>query len=131
MVYNHLNGKNLRVYWIGLLTLCITIGFGSSCRSQSTLSPSGAPKGLQSAPVPYRPGEILVKFKGDVSQTRIQEINEALGTKTIQYFESSGFYLLKITSENSVEITVKQYTELPEVEYAEPNYIRKTAPKGP
>ena len=131
MVCNHLYGKKLRVYWICLLTICITIGFGSSCRSQSILSPSGAPKGLQSPPVPYRPGELLVKFKGGVSQKRIQEINTVLGTKTIQFFESSGVYLLKIRSENSVEITVRKYTELPEVEYAEPNYIRKTLPKGP
>ena len=66
-----------------------------------------------------------------MSQTRIQEINTVLGTETIQYFESSGVYLLKITAESSVENTIRQYAQLPEVEYAEPNYIRKTMPKGP
>jgi hypothetical protein len=121
----------LRVYWICVITLCLALGFGSSCRSQSVTSPTQTPQGFQPAPAPYRPGELLVKFKAGVSQTRIQEINTVLGTKTIQYFESSGVYLLQITSENSVEITMKRYTELPEVEYAEPNYIRKTLPKGP
>ena len=128
MVYNTRNRMSLRVYWICLISICLSLGFGSSCRSQSPIPPSEAPKELQSAPSPFRPGELLVKFKVDVSQTRIQEINTVLGTMTSQYFESSGAYLLKITSENSVETTVRQYAQLPEVEYAEPNYIRKTFP---
>ena len=131
MVRNPLHGVKLQVYWIGLLTICITIGLGSSCRSQSRLSPSEAPNGFQSAPSPYRPGEVLVKFKEGVSQRRIEEINTILGTKTIQYFESLGVYLVKITNENSVESTVRHYAQLPEVEYAEPNYIRKTLPNRP
>jgi len=119
---------NLRVYWIYLISICLILGFGASCRSQSILSPSQTPRGGQSVPSPYRPGELLVKFKVGVPHTRIEEINTVQGTKMVQYFESSGVYLLKITNENSVEKTVGQYAQLPEVEYAEPNYIRKSLP---
>lgn len=87
------------------------------------------PNGLESVPSPYRPGELLVKFKVGVSSKRIEEINSALGTKTVRYFKPSGAYLLKITGETSVVETVGQYARLPEVEFAEPNYIRKTQPE--
>ena len=73
----------------------------------------------------YRPGELLVTFKTGVTRERIDEINRALGVESITYDQRFSLLHAKIPDSRSVEEMVKRYSELPEVEYAEPNYLRK------
>lgn len=73
----------------------------------------------------YRPGELLVTFKPGVTKERIDEINRALGVESITYDQRLSLLHAKIPDGRSVEEMVKRYSELPEVEYAEPNYLRK------
>ena len=70
----------------------------------------------------YREGEILVKFKKDVSQDRIGEILEETGTEKIKMLGTVGVYVLRIPKGTTVESMVEKFQTLPEVEYAEPNY---------
>ena len=74
---------------------------------------------------PYVPGEVLVKFKPDVSKERIPTLLEEMGTQVIRVFENLEVYHLRITSGESTEAVIRKFSLLNEVEYAEPNYKRK------
>ena len=71
----------------------------------------------------YLPDEVLVKFKEGVAQDVVDTVVAQAGGKIIKRF---GFMLvLKIkVSIDSVQSVVKFFRSLPDVEYAEPNYLR-------
>lgn len=73
----------------------------------------------------YVPGEVLVKFKDNVTKERIEEINGIIGTEVIGYFPSIGIYRVKIIGGKGVKGVIKEYLNFPDVEYAEPNYKRR------
>jgi len=81
-------------------------------------------KELNHAPsaLEYVPDEILVKFKPDVGEDAINKINSKYGT-SVKSTLLSGTKILKIPSDKTVYEIVIIYESLPEVEYAEPNYI--------
>jgi Flp pilus assembly secretin CpaC len=70
----------------------------------------------------YAPGELLVKFNEDVSKEKIAHILEQKKASIIKYFESINAYHIKIRPEQTVEDAVSEFSNLPEVLYAEPNY---------
>jgi thermitase len=70
----------------------------------------------------YVQGQILVKFKKTVSAERIEEINQIMGAEIIKIIRGIRVYQLRIPDDRTVPEMVKEYTALPEVEYAEPNY---------
>jgi len=70
---------------------------------------------------PYKDGEILVKFKKDVPQERIDEILKETGTGGIKFFQSIRFYLLRIPPGAEVDGMVEKFRTYREVERAEPN----------
>jgi len=71
----------------------------------------------------YVSGELLVKFKSDVSKEKIKSINDKHGTKTSYTSPYEGFNILKIPHAKNVEEMVEIYSNNPYVEYAVPNYI--------
>lgn len=73
----------------------------------------------------YVQGELIVKFKDGISESRIAEINNHVGTKVKDRILSGRIYILKITSGAPVEDVVKTYEKYPEVKFAGPNYIVK------
>jgi Fervidolysin N-terminal prodomain len=92
-----------------------------------TVVPSAPMRAGEGAPSQtYRSGELLVKFKTGVTRERIDEINRALGVESITYDQRLSRLHAKIPDNRSVEEMVKRYSELPDVEYAEPNYLRKS-----
>lgn len=68
------------------------------------------------------PGEIIVKFDRDVNELQILLTNFRYGT-TVESTLPSRARVLKIPTYDSVDTMVKRYNGLPDVEYAEPNYI--------
>jgi general secretion pathway protein D len=70
----------------------------------------------------YTPGELLVKFKEDVSKGMIAQILEQKKATVINYFEDINTYHITIRKEQTVEDAVNEFSNLPEVLYAEPNY---------
>jgi hypothetical protein len=76
----------------------------------------------------YAPGEILVKFKPGTSEARIDEINAHQGA-TVAEKMGGGLYLLRIREGSEVKEMVDRYSALPEVQYAEPNFIYHIQPK--
>jgi serine protease len=71
----------------------------------------------------YAPGEIVVKFKDGVSKQQAAIAQSALGTTVISTNEKLGFHQLAIPSGKTVEQMVEAFSKLPDVEYAEPNYL--------
>jgi general secretion pathway protein D len=68
-------------------------------------------------------GELLVKFKEGVPEEKIRSIISQKGATIIKYTANVRVYLLRLKEKQSVEDAVREFSDLPEVEYAEPNYI--------
>ena len=98
------------------LFLFAAVGFGADefRVKQSGLSPTTAE---------YVPGEIIVKFKKSVTPSQALGAADQLGTAIISTNDRIGFNLLSIPATKSVEEMAAAFKNLPEVEYAEPNYI--------
>ena len=73
----------------------------------------------------YKEGEMLVKFKEETSQARINEILSGEGASIISEASPEGLYLVGLKQGQDVREAVKKMIRYPEVEYAEPNYIMK------
>ena len=76
----------------------------------------------------YVPGEVLLKFKDDVSHERMDEILRLYRLEPIKFLRKVPVYQLKIAGDESVLDMVEKLSSLPEVEYAEPNYIMRLPP---
>lgn len=73
----------------------------------------------------YNKGELLVKFKPDVSKDRILEIISEKDASIISYFKQIDVYHIRLKIKHDVEDAIKEFSALPEVLYAEPNYRLK------
>ncbi|MEW6002266.1 MAG: type II secretion system secretin GspD [Nitrospirota bacterium] len=73
----------------------------------------------------FREGELLVKFKDNVTQDRAVSIISQEGASVLRFIESIKVYHIKLKEGQPVEEALKKFSTLPEVEYAEPNYVIK------
>jgi subtilisin family serine protease len=73
----------------------------------------------------YVPGELLVKFRSGVSTRRAQDTHRFLGSTAIKRFSRINVDHIKIPEGWSVEEALEIYLDDPDVEYVEPNYIRR------
>ena len=73
----------------------------------------------------FAEGEILVKFRDDVPEEKAHAIISQHGAGILQYMEKLRVYLLKLKKGQSVEDAVGEFSALPDVLYAEPNYTLK------
>ena len=80
-------------------------------------------KGLPRVGLKYVPGEIIVKFKPNVSEAEISAVNAVQGAYTIYTSSPAGFKIIKIPSGSTVDEMVDIYQAKASVEYAEANYI--------
>ncbi len=74
----------------------------------------------------WAPGEIIVKFKAGVSQDVIRQTNLSHGCSTLSISKRGKFSRLRISKNRTVEEMVSIYSQNPNVEYAEPNFIAST-----
>jgi len=70
----------------------------------------------------YAQGELLVKFKEGVTDEAAQEIISGHEATIIKYLEGIKVYHLRLRSGQDVEEAVNEFSKMPEVQYAEPNY---------
>jgi general secretion pathway protein D len=73
----------------------------------------------------YAPDEIIVKFKDDISKEKAIEIIAQKGASVKKYLEGINAYHIALKPEQDVEAAVREFSSLPEVLYAEPNYTVK------
>lgn len=69
--------------------------------------------------------ELLVKFKENTSDETARKIIAAHGATVIKLIEGLRIYHIKLKAKHKVKDAVQEFSELPEVEYAEPNYTIK------
>lgn len=81
----------------------------------------------------HKPGEVIVKFKSEVSQQTIGGLLSRVGIQIVQRFEAIGVLKCTISTGKSVLKTVEECNADSNVEYAEPNYIyhRFVTPNDP
>lgn len=91
-------------------------------RSNSLFTPSGTE---------YVPGELLVKYRRGAQASNIQGFQTRFGINTIKRFRYIGASQVKLPPDLSVEAALELYREDPNVEYAEPNYLRFTSARVP
>jgi general secretion pathway protein D len=73
----------------------------------------------------YKPGELLVKFRENTPEQRISEILSSEEASVITTSKIKGLYLIRLKKGQDVRDAIEKFTRYSEVEYAEPNYIRK------
>jgi len=76
-------------------------------------------------PVRYAPGEVLVKFRDEVSLSGVMSLNTDVGAKEVRVLSVNArvIHQYKLDGAMSVEEAVSKYQRNPAVEYAEPNYL--------
>ncbi|HXX80083.1 MAG TPA: S8 family serine peptidase [Thermodesulfovibrionales bacterium] len=73
----------------------------------------------------YKEGEVLVKFKSGVAASSSQRTSQNMGAKTIKRFSIvPNLEHVKLPEGLSVKDAIVKYMADPNVEYAEPNYMR-------
>jgi subtilisin family serine protease len=72
-------------------------------------------------------GQVLVKFSPGIDAQSINLALTEIGAEPIHFIEFVGVHQLNITSDKSVRKAVEEFSALPNVLYAEPNYIYTTA----
>ncbi|MBE9569435.1 MAG: peptidyl-prolyl cis-trans isomerase, partial [Proteobacteria bacterium] len=110
-----------RFYW-SLVILWLFL-FGIFMGEQSLFAES-TPKPAYGSSKDYQvfvPGEIVVKFRPNMTLNEINTLNKAHGAKILEENSTSGFYRLDVSE--PVEKASISYQAHPAVEYAQPNYI--------
>jgi len=79
----------------------------------------------------YAEGELMVKFKEGVSEETAKEIILQKGAEVIKFIKEINLYHLRLRAEQSVEEAIKEFSLIPEVFYAEPNYRVKIQGNNP
>jgi len=79
-------------------------------------------------------GEVLVRFKRDVTAERIKQIHRAPGIQTKKGIKQLDSQLVRIPEDKTIEDILETYRQNPDVVFAEPNYIARalsTTPNDP
>ncbi|HBN10357.1 MAG TPA: hypothetical protein DD435_17515 [Cyanobacteria bacterium UBA8530] len=99
-----------------LLAMCLgsLFPFGG----QAVVPPSPSP----SFRTGFLEGEILVKFKEEVPEKKIEEILSNQKVQVLGFIEGLGIYRLGLPEGTSVEAMLERFRAIPEVQYAEPNH---------
>jgi general secretion pathway protein D len=73
----------------------------------------------------YVEGELLVKFREGTTPDQALSIISGMGGSVIKVIEKTGIYHIRLRKGEEVVEAVKEYSSLPEVQYAEPNYTMR------
>ncbi|MBN1559200.1 S8 family serine peptidase [candidate division KSB1 bacterium] len=98
------------LYFIGLAVLTIIIS--------AAVNQPKAPE--------YVEGELLVKFSTAITAQDVNSAMVQIGAEAVERLPFVDVYHLKITTAKSVKKAVEEFSALPNVIYAEPNYIYTT-----
>ncbi|MDI6801264.1 MAG: type II secretion system secretin GspD [Thermodesulfovibrionales bacterium] len=70
----------------------------------------------------YVEGELLVKFKEGINNEKAADIISKKGATLIKYTEQLKVYHIRLRKGQDVEDAISEFSSMPEIEYAEPNY---------
>lgn len=106
--------KVLKALFTALTAICLVVGIGIS----------NASGGDEQIPM-YVESEILIKYKPHVSRAAQEAYSTQFGARRLGEFRSVGVHQLELPPGVSVEEGIKMFRLNPDVEYVEPNYIRR------
>lgn len=72
----------------------------------------------------YKKGELLVKFKPGINGAIKAKVHADLGSKVLEEFNFLRIHHVRIKDGVGIETAIKKYKANPNIEYAEPNYLR-------
>jgi thermitase len=76
----------------------------------------------------YKEGELIVKFRSGVVAASSSKTNQAVGATSLKRFSIvPNLERVKLPAGLSVRDAIKQYMDDPNVEYAEPNYLKRSS----
>ena len=104
----------------GLFLLAVIGFFWFGAKASDAEPKQGTWRGKE---IEYIPGEILVKFKADVTPQEIQGLLDRYEATIKQEIGHSGVKVLQVADTPDFLYKVKEMDEEPIVEYAEPNII--------
>ncbi len=113
--------NKIKTYLVLLLIGVLVLGFTGVSFGQDELFEKDEVRTIKGPK--WAPGEILVKFKGGISEDVIRQINQRYGTSILSISKRGQFMRLKIPRNRTVEEMVSIYSRNPNVEYAEPNFL--------
>lgn len=73
----------------------------------------------------YVEGELLIKFKEEVPAEKAFSIISEKGALVIKFIENIKVYHIKLRKGQGIEDAVEEFSSIPEIQYAEPNYKMK------
>ncbi len=123
-----MRNKILHLFMVLLLASCGS-GKTTSLSSDAPISSSSSKVSVQSIlsamdQGSYKDGELLVKFKPDVTPATSSSINQSIGASLIRNFALvQNLQQVKLPANLSVKDAVTRYMSDPNVVYAEPNYL--------
>lgn len=71
----------------------------------------------------YAEGEVIVKFKKEVTEDRIKEILNEYKLTLIEHMEKTDLYRLRLPEGMKVKEALEVLSKIPEIEMVEPNYV--------
>ena len=71
----------------------------------------------------FVPDEITVQFRSDVDDARARELIEWLGSRVVRAQRTPGYYTVAVPADQGMFQTIRRFSELPEVAFAEPSEV--------
>ncbi len=93
----------------------------------SVAAPSEPPAPTQEAGAVYKKGELLLKFKPQLSQQSVNTLFADVGLQMTKTIDELGVYVCAIGGNKSVDSAVAECRASSDVAYAEPNYIYRAS----
>ena len=120
---SHINTTvSLFLSYLLVLLLCTPFSTVASAASASLNKP--AQPRQEQAEVPHRDGELLVRFRGDLSQREKETILATHGARTRKKLRGgSGLETLELPAGREVKKAALELMLNPQVEFAEPNFL--------
>jgi len=103
--------------WI-IAFICLFVSPGWARADRSNQSPR---KGT------YVPGELLVKYRASARRASLEDFHRQRGISTLRTFRSISVRHMKLPEGMTVKEAMEIYQDDPDVEYAEPNYVRRAS----
>lgn len=104
----------LKTYITAFIAICLIATYGVRDTRGSDVMPR-----------PYVEGEVLIKYKEHTSRAAQDLHSTQFGARTLREFRSIDLHHLRLPSGVSVEEGMEMFRRNPDVEYVEPNYIRR------
>jgi len=115
--------KKMRKFWRLFICALFFVVFSGDMIMAAAAPNSGNSPRSQTLHPKYKEGELLIKFKKGISDTRIRNFHQRQGSEKIREFKRLRFQHIKIKKGVTVQEALARFRSDPDVEMVGPNYI--------